>query len=451
MKNQHYSRRNFIKQQSLLGLGMFTFGFSAGPMKTAAASPAASRLVGDVGGMTLEQLRDQYHAALFDQFIPNMEALVIDHEYGGFMCNVDIQTRERKSEGKSAWYEGRGLWTYSFLYNNFGKRDDILKVAEGSKDFIVKHIIRDTASAGEFWPASYNRTGAEASGAGNIYGHLFIAEGLAEFARASGDDRYYQQAKGIILDCIHRYDQPDYDYHVNYLSSDAPVVPGPRVLGHWMVFLRAATQILEHREDQEIEQLAARCVEAIMDHHLNPTYGLMNELLNHDFSRPDNAFADFSYTGHAIETLWMVMFEAARKKDAELFRRASDAFCRHVKVAADRVYGGFFRSLDHVDHYTWKVDKVLWLQEEVLIGTLFLLEHTGDAWARECFADTYRYVQEKFTKPDYAFWISAGNRKLTEFQRVRAEHYHHPRHLMLNLLTLNRMIERGGKVSGVFG
>ncbi|WP_257657146.1 AGE family epimerase/isomerase [Parapedobacter lycopersici] len=450
MNNIEYSRRSFIKQQSLLGLGMLAFGLPGGFVKAAGATPATDPVIGTLGAMTLKQLRDRYHTALFDQFIPNMDALVIDHEYGGFMCNVDIITRERKSDAKSAWYEGRGLWTYSFLYNNFGQDPAILKAATGSKDFIIKHIIRDTPADGEFWPASYNRTGTEASGEGNIYGHLFIAEGLAEFARASGDEAYYQQAKEIVLDCLRRYDQADYAYHVNYLSADAPRVPGPRVLGHWMVFLRAATQILEQRQDPEIEQLASRCVDAIMNHHLNPEYGLMNELLNHDFSRPDNAFANFSYLGHAIETLWMVMFEAGRKKDQALFRTASAAFCRHVKVAADRIYGGFFRSLDHVDQYTWKVDKVLWLQEEVLIGTLFLLEHTGDTWAQQCFDDTYQYVQDKFAKPEYAFWISAGNRKLTEFQQVRAEHYHHPRHLMLNLLALNRMVERGGKISGIF-
>jgi len=33
----------------------------------------------------------------------------------------------------------------------------------------------------------------------------------------------------------------------------------------------------------------------------------------------------------------------------------------------------------------------------------------------------------------------------------RAENFHHPRHLMLNLLSIERMIERNGKVSGVFG
>lgn len=437
-QNTDHSRRRFIKQNSLLGLGMLAFGAHGCNLKTEQKGASA---ISEIGDLSLEQLRDQYQHALFDRFIPNMDELVIDHEYGGFMCSVDIITRERKSEAKSAWFEGRGLWSYAFLYNNFGQDPKVLEVARKSKDFIVNHIMKSTPDKQGFWPSSYNRTGSNASGEGNIYGHLFIAEGLAEFAKASGDESYFDQSKAIVMDCLERYDQSDYAYHVTYLSPSASQVPGPRVLGHWMVFLRAATQMLEYKNDPEIEKIAERCVDAIMNHHLNPTYRLMNELLNHDLSLPDNEFANFSYVGHAIETLWMVMFEAKRKGDDSLFHAAAESFKRHVKVAADHVYGGFFRSLDHVDDYTWKVDKVLWLQEEVLIGTLFMIEHTGDQWAQQCFAETYHYVLEKFTNPDYAFWISAGDRKLNEFQQVRAEHYHHPRHLMLNLLALQRMLK----------
>jgi hypothetical protein len=40
---------------------------------------------------------------------------------------------------------------------------------------------------------------------------------------------------------------------------------------------------------------------------------------------------------------------------------------------------------------------------------------------------------------------------MNEYAKNRAEHYHHPRHLMLNLLSLKRMIKRDGKTSGLFG
>jgi mannose/cellobiose epimerase-like protein (N-acyl-D-glucosamine 2-epimerase family) len=218
-----------------------------------------------------------------------------------------------------------------------------------------------------------------------------------------------------------------------------------------MVFLRSATQFLEQEDDPDIRKLAERCVEAIMKHHLNADYGLLNEGLNHDLSLPGNEWGQFAYLGHGTETLWMVMAEAVRRKDAGLFTSAREAFKRHVTVATDAVEGGYFRSLEHVGNYSFKVDKVLWLQEEVLIGTLLLMEHTHDEWAQERFTLTYAYVQDKFVHPEYAFVVESGDRKMADYQKRRAEHYHHPRHLMLNLLALGRMIQRRGKVSGLFG
>jgi mannose/cellobiose epimerase-like protein (N-acyl-D-glucosamine 2-epimerase family) len=202
--------------------------------------------------------------------------------------------------------------------------------------------------------------------------------------------------------------------------------------------------MLENASDRFVEDVTDRCLEAILDRHYNPAFGLLNEVLHHDLSRPTDGFEQFSYTGHAIETLWMVLFEAARRKDQTLHDRAAEMFRRHVEIAWDPVYGGFFRSLDHVDRNLWKTDKVLWLQEEVLIGTLQMVERTNDPWAREWFGRTYEYVREKYPLKQYGYplWIIGADRKVTfEPQASRVENFHHPRHLMLNLLTLDRLIE----------
>ena len=76
-------------------------------------------------------------------------------------------------------------------------------------------------------------------------------------------------------------------------------------------------------------------------------------------------------------------------------------------------------------------------------------------WAKQWFTKTYQYVQEKFPLKQYGFplWIDYADRWVT-FEKTesrRAENFHHPRHLMLNLLAIERMIQRGGKVSGFFG
>jgi len=348
------------------------------------------------------------------------------------------------------------MWVYSFLYNNFEKDPHFLEIARKSKEFILKH----QPSESSFWNSSFSREGKPLavpgynnpyiSESGDIYGNLFIAEGLAEYSKASGEQKYFVLAKKITLDCLARYDQLDYSYDIVYGPANAPKIQGTRVLGHWMVFLRTATQMLEMKADPEIERLAQRCVDAVMDHHLNSDYGLLNEGLAHDLSLPDNEWAQFAYLGHGIETLWMVMSEAVRRKDKKLLIKSMDAFKRHVRLAYDGVYGGYFRSLDHVDNFLWTLNKMLLFQQEILIGTLFMIEHTGDPWARQCFAETEEYVQEKFTRPEFKFWIPNGDRAVSEFNTSRVEHYHHPRYLMLNLLAIERMIKRNGKVLNLF-
>ena len=410
-----------------------------------------------LAGSTLEQLHAQYRHYLFDDFLPFMEKYVIDHEYGGFMCNTD-RDGTNITGNKSAWYEGRGIWVYSFLYNNISKEQKYLDIAKKSVDFILKN----EPDGDTMFPGGFSREGEPITRPNlievwpvpewDIYGDLFIANGLAEYSKACGEESYWNKAKQIMLKCIRIYDRSDYPYQVTY-GPEAPPMKGLRILGHWMVFLRMSTQMLEHKSDPEIEEVAARCIDSIMNYHFNPGFELLNEVLNHDMTLPENAFSQFVYTGHAIETLWMILFEAARQKDIKLFELAAGRFKRHVEVAWDDIYGGVFRGLIDVDKNIWRLDKVLWAQEEVLIGSLFIIEHTGAQWAKEIFEKMYPYVINKYPLQQYGYslWNNSADRKVTfEAHTTRVGNFHHPRHLMLNLLSIERMISRKGGITGLF-
>jgi mannose/cellobiose epimerase-like protein (N-acyl-D-glucosamine 2-epimerase family) len=147
------------------------------------------------------------------------------------------------------------------------------------------------------------------------------------------------------------------------------------------------------------------------------------------------------------------MDEAVRRKDRTLFEPAAARLRRAVEVAWDDVYGGVFRSLNDAEANVWFTDKVLWAQEEVLIGTLLAAEHAGNAWAREWFVKMYNYVHDKWplAKHGFPLWDNGTDRKVTFVPHsTRIENFHHPRHLMLNLLASTRLLDRGGKVSGAF-
>lgn len=447
MINNKQSRREFLKRNSISGLGILggtAIASSLIPEKAEAAIPVNEQQAGKISDLDLKQLRETYRVALLDKFIPNMNKYVVDHELGGFMCSVDILTRKLVNTNKRAWFEGRGIWMYSFLYNNLDKKPQYLEIARKSKDFILKLLPSD----GSYYISGFTKEGQPIGNVeGDIYGNLFVAEGLAEYSKASGEKKYFDQAKDIMLKAVQRYDRPEFTYAYKADKRES----GPRILGHWMILLSLCTQMLRQRADKEVRALADRCVDAIMNHHMNKDFRLLNEALSHDLSPlTDPVASQYADIGHGCETLAFVMNYAVLIKDKALFHKATAEFKRHVEVAWDDVYEGHFHALDNVATNTWQVNKLRWLQEEILIGAMILIEHTGDEWAVDCYARTEAYIREKYVRPQFAFVIDSGDRKMEKHTQVRAEHYHYPRQLMMGILAIDRILARGGKPSGIF-
>ncbi len=417
-----------MRRRAFLGAGAIALTSkttSAAPAGKAGAAAAASfRLA----GRTLAELRDLYRADIFDDYIPFHDKYVVDHQYGGYMLTVDRDGTQVNSS-KRTWYEGRGIWTYSYLYNKVKPDPKYLEVARKSVGFIMKQ----NPLGRELMPAGYTKDGTpQGTGPDPIfYGDVFVANGLQEFAKAKGNEEYADIAKKILMKCVDIYDnRPGYASlppegtraapqqgaaaanapRRNALTADLdlPGVDRPRITGHWMVLLNCAQQMLETRKDPEIEALAVRSAQAVMDHQYNPAYGLINEYTNHDLSRIANDHGQICI-GHGPETLWMILYDAVRRKDKALFDRAAGYLHRSAEVFWDDVYGGMLAGLEHVDRNIWQVSqKSLWLQQEFLLGFLCVIEHTGAQWARDWYGKLHAHVMAKFPLKQYGFplWIA---------------------------------------------
>ena len=127
----------------------------------------------------LQTMRAQYRKDLFDDYLPFHERFVNDKQYGGFHCSVR-PTGELVSDEKRVWYEGRGTWVYSFLYNNIAREQKYLDVAAGS----VRLLEKSKPAGDEFRPKSLKRDGSPVGPPDTeVYSDMFVAEGLAEFSR----------------------------------------------------------------------------------------------------------------------------------------------------------------------------------------------------------------------------------------------------------------------------
>lgn len=394
----------------------------------------------------LSELRDLYRRDLFEGFLPFLDRYVIDREYGGFLCDTDYDGT-RVDTFKSPIYEGRGIWLYSFLYTHFGRDPRYLDIARRSASLLEK----SRPAEGSFWSARLNRDGTPAAPPGStMAADLFVAEGLATYAQAAGSQEHLDWARQLLKRSLAAYDRPDYNVGAGrtFLGPDAPDTPGARNIGSWMLLLRCASQIGEVNKEPSLASLIDRSLEAVLKRHFNPAYELNNEILPHDLSAPSGPFAEFVYFGHTFEITWMMLQEAVARRDTVLFQTIADQFRRHAEVAADRVYGGVFHSLRNVDESRWVLNKVLWAQEEFLIDALMVFEHTGSPWARELFENMNAYVRAKWTLKSHGspLWMHAADRRATFASFLaepkRVENYHHPRHLAMNLLSVQRMMAR---------
>ncbi|MGE0131770.1 MAG: AGE family epimerase/isomerase [Blastocatellales bacterium] len=408
-----------------------------------AEQPSQTRLV----GLTLAELRRRYHDELFNIVIPFWDKHGIDHELGGFMCVLDHDGTPVNTD-KFLWFQGRGIWVYSYLYRHFGKDTRHLEIARKARDFALKHFRQEDGAFAQL----VSREGRvlqppkpDTSGA------LSIAEGLQAWAAATGDEESRDLALKIIKDLFRQMSRPS-------------AFGSARKQGFWFINLLIATRVLRESHDAEIAEIADAAVDAIVNRHFNPDTGLNNETLNHDFTRPPGE-ATLTIIGHSIEALWMVMEEALRRKDERLFATCAERVRRHIEVGWDRVYGGLIHAIN-VDQtcYQWPVErpvgtsyafrftgehhymKTLWSLDEVLVSTLKTLEHQDAEWAARYFDLAQEFIDSKLSmkKHGHPLHLLFADRQITHQPHIsRQDNYHHFRMLMFNMQALDRMIRSG--------
>jgi len=402
--------------------------------------------------MSLPELRKQYQTELFDDYLPFWGRSGIDHQFGGFTCAID-HDGTLLNDHKFLWFQGRGIWVYSFLYNHFSKNPSYLETAKRAKEFMMKCFPQQDGT----WADLVSREGKMLKPfTGDLFGMYFAAEGLQEYAYASGDSEARETAFRLMKQLFVKLQDPT-------VPDPETGMMGVRSQGVWMVTVRTATQMLRRWPDPEIDAMARRSVDAVINDHYNPEFGLTTETLNLDKSRPKET-ANITVCGHSIETLWMIMDEALRRRDQGLYDLCAGRLRHHLDVCWDHIFGGLADSIN-VNHggYQWPVDtpvgttyqfretgeykwnKTSWSFDEVLIATLNVIEQRGSAWAARYFDLAHDTFYKKMSLKAHGFplFMAFAEREMA-FQphAVRQENYHHARQLMLNLMALDRMIKR---------
>jgi N-acylglucosamine 2-epimerase len=416
--------------------------------------PAAFNLIpGKIAGMTLQELRHDYKKRLFRQYLPFWEKGGFDKKSGGFMCEL-FDDGSVENDEKYIWYQGRGIWVYSYLYNHLSGDKKHLDAATISRNFLVDKMYLGFGK----WRDSVDRKGnpvksnvAQGSEK-DIYGALFSAAGLIELFRASGRKEDLEIALSSVLWSVETYESPEYEG----ITVAGTSGKGLRTQGHSFMLVWILTTLLSFYRDRDLEELQSKHVDHIMNHFWNPELGIMNEFLFHDYSRIPGQ-ETYMYTGHSIEALWMVMHEAIRTGDSGLFNTAKYRIRRLIEMDWDYVFGGLGTGDYHVFSTSSQCQgssfdlKTMWAHTEMLISAMSILEYTGEAWAKEWYERGREYCIGTMGNTGNGVWRQAVDRLGQDSKRpgisiFRKDNFHQVRYMMMNLLAIERMLKNNRKI-----
>ena len=411
-------------------------------------SIAFMRIPKIIAGMHFKDLRDDYRDRIFRQYLPFWEKGGYDRESGGFMCELNSEGSVVNDE-KYIWYQGRGIWVYSYLYNNFGRDKHLLEIADKSRNFLISNMYLGDGR----WRESVNRYGnpvASVVAQGSekdIYGALFAAAGLIELYKAAGKEDDLKIAVESILASVKTYEDPNYEG----ISIKGIDTKGFRTQGHSFLIVWILNNLLSFHEDQSLEELIEEHINHIMNHFWNPDYGIVNETLFHDYSRiPGHDQVMFS--GHSLEALWMVLTVSLRRNDNQLFKTCKNRIHRLTEMNWDYIFDGWctqnyyvFNTEDNCQGPSYEL-KVMWAHCELLIATMMIFEHTGEIWAIEWYERTRDYCLKNMANTGCGVWREAVDRFGRDKQRpgisiYRKDNFHQIRYQMMNLLAIERIIK----------
>jgi mannose/cellobiose epimerase-like protein (N-acyl-D-glucosamine 2-epimerase family) len=392
----------------------------------------------EINGVSLEAIRDRFSDDLHNRIMPLIYDVCYDKQHGGFTCEVNFDGSLATSE-KNMWYQTRGLWLLCYYYNHFNKDPKYLEAARKTRDFLVR-FGRDEDG---YWYFRLTRAGKPVRpSSDSIHSDIFALYGFTEHYRATKDE----SSLAIADETVHKIMKRILDPSFQYMPDNEP---GTSILGVWLHLLGGLTQLAMLTDDKAIESLARFCRRRITQYHVREDLQYTFEWLQSDLQPFPEQEYRFALNGHAIETAWILMIEALRIRDRRLFDIALKMTRWHLQMGWDDEGGGGLVGAVSPENRSMRGDgsKSSWRCDEALVALILAVEFTHAQWAIQWYDKVRRYAYATFTDPSTGRWVWHAARDGSRYKRPRIENFHHPRSVMLNIESLNRMIGRKGQAA----
>lgn len=379
--------------------------------------------------------RRQYLDTLMNNFVPFWERFSPDPVYGGFLCGFG-RDGELILEDKSVWQQGRSLWMFSRLYNEFGRKETWLACARSGYDFINAHCFDEK---GHMY-FRVTRDGRPLVNRRYYFSEAFAIMGYVEYYIATGLEESRRRAIDLYRKMYHYYTTP----------GCFPPKVDPRTRnnrGHSIVMIMLNVSQYMRRVDNDplYDAVISDSIDKILHlfvkedkKALLETVGPNGEYISSPEGRTINP-------GHSLETAWFLMTEAIHRKDRALMEKAMQITDWSLERGWDEKYGGinYFKDVEDlpITNLEWDM-KLLWPHCEGMIACLYAYLYSGEERYMAWFEKITAYIYAHFPDGDHPEWYGHLHYDGTPISHVKGSDWKGPFHNVRAFMLISQLLEK---------
>ena len=380
------------------------------------------------------KLKEEFSDVLLNNFVPFWTKYSPDEKYGGYLCGF-MRDGELFYEDKSVWQQGRSLWMFSKLYNEFGGKKEWLNAAKCGYNFINDHCF---AENGHMY-FRVTRDGRPLVERRYYFSEAFAVMGYCEYYKATGLEEAKERAVALYDKMVYYYTTPN--------VFPPKVNPSTRKnRGHSivMIMMNVSQCMREIDDDPKYDKMISDCLDTILNVFVKPEEKALFETVGADGERLDSPEGRFVNPGHSMETAWFIMREAIIRKDKKTMERAIDILRWSLERGRDVEKGGLFYFVDvenkPVLSLEWDM-KLLWVHCEAMISLAYAFWYTQDAWYMQEFCKIKDYVWAHYPDEGHPEWFGHLHRDGTPISYIKGSDWKGPFHNVRAFMLLTQIFQ----------
>lgn len=297
-----------------------------------------------------ESLGDRY---LFYQnhlrqvILPFSMKRAVDWEHGGYYSCFTNDGKQKVSNNKYMWSQGRFIWIFSKLseMEDFSEeeRKEFLAAARLGVDFVRKHGFLNDGRCVFLMDEEGGWLKASPDGdyAGSTFADCYVASGFAQYAKAAADKEMMDQAMEQYERIMGMYENHTFQTIPFYIPEGMKCHLTAMILcGMQRDYLLALESLGDVRADKVRSRYGMFCDEIM--HHFRQDNHLVLEMIGEDNHPCERFLGQYVNIGHTMEGMWFILEWALENRDSQVIREIGETIKTTFAKGWDETYGGLY-------------------------------------------------------------------------------------------------------------